>query len=284
MRKDYNDDLLNRLKREELDILKKFDKICTKYKLNYFVLYGTAIGTVRHQGFVPWDDDIDVGMFREDYEKFKLIAEKELGEIYRLSTPELEKFYSSNVVKIQKNGTKFIPPYAVGTPCDLGVHMDIFVFDKIPSNKKQRRRQKLLASLYSKLLFLRFFSEPEIDFGEPVKSILGAGCKVIHCLLSALHVSPKWLYRKFEQNAKKYNWDETLDEYSTLQDPCVEKSSLKKSDVFPLKYMMFEDIEVPMMCGYDAFMRKWYGDYMQLPPIEKRVNHAPEIIDLGDGK
>ena len=82
----YDEELLRRIKDSEKDILRKFILICEKYNLDYFVVFGTLLGTIRHEGFIPWDDDIDVGMLRTDYEKFLEVAQKECGEEYFIKT------------------------------------------------------------------------------------------------------------------------------------------------------------------------------------------------------
>ena len=84
--KPYEPEILAKLHKTQIEILEEFERICEKHNLEYFAIYGTAIGAVRHQGFIPWDDDIDVGMLREDYEKFLEIAKKELGEKYQIMT------------------------------------------------------------------------------------------------------------------------------------------------------------------------------------------------------
>ena len=91
-----------------MEILSDFIGVCQKYNLTYFVVYGTAIGAVRHSGFIPWDDDIDVGMLREDYNKFFEVFQDELGEKYNLLTPEIDGRYACTVTHIQRKGTKFV--------------------------------------------------------------------------------------------------------------------------------------------------------------------------------
>ena len=76
----YDEEILKKIKETEKEILLKFVSICEKYNLNYFVVFGTLLGTIRHKGFIPWDDDIDVGMLRKDYEKFLEVAQQECGE------------------------------------------------------------------------------------------------------------------------------------------------------------------------------------------------------------
>lgn len=100
-------------------------------------------------------------------------------------------------------------------------------------------------------------------------------------MLSLFHISPAWMFRRFNNEAKKYNEEKT--EYVTIfQDSRIHDSRLKKDEIFPLQWMTFEDTKIPMMHNYMSALTRYYGeDVMQLPPEEKRVNHAPELVDFG---
>ena len=106
--REYDTEILNRIKDVEKQILCKYIEICEKYHLRYFVAFGTLLGTVRHKGFIPWDDDIDVGMPREDYERFLQIAQKECGEEYFLQTVDTDPEYHLYFAKLRMNRTRFV--------------------------------------------------------------------------------------------------------------------------------------------------------------------------------
>ena len=93
--KEYEPEILQKLHTLQLEMLSDLQKICEKYNLEYFAVFGTALGAVRHKGFIPWDDDIDVGMLRKDYDIFIQVAEKEMGDKYQIMTPEIEKKYGT---------------------------------------------------------------------------------------------------------------------------------------------------------------------------------------------
>lgn len=93
-------------------------QVCEKYKLPYFAVYGTAIGAVRHAGFIPWDDDIDVGMLRVDYDKFMEIFSKEMSDKYNLLTPQIDGQYSCTVTHIQRKNTKFVSEVTQNLKCE----------------------------------------------------------------------------------------------------------------------------------------------------------------------
>lgn len=95
MYRQYEPEVLKRLQREELEVLREFVRICNKYDIQYFAVFGTCIGAIRHKGFIPWDDDMDFGMLREEYERFCKVAPKEMGDRFGLAGPDCkEKFYN----------------------------------------------------------------------------------------------------------------------------------------------------------------------------------------------
>ena len=100
--KEYEPKVLERLHALQLEMLQDLQTICEKYDLQYFAVFGTALGAVRHKGFIPWDDDIDVGMLRKDYDVFIQVVEKEMGDKYQIMTPEVDKNYACCVTKFNE--------------------------------------------------------------------------------------------------------------------------------------------------------------------------------------
>ncbi len=280
MYKEYDSVELERLKKAEILIIKDFDEVCAKYDIPWFGIGGAVIGAVRHKGFIPWDDDFDLGMLRSDYERFLSVWEKELGDKYHLATPDTDKYYSSPVVKLMRKDTKFVPRFLAGSKAELGIHIDIFVYDNY-TNDDRGKKQIKIARIWDQLLFLRGSGNPNI----PLKGIKGiianVACRLIHGVLVLFGVSPRWMYKKFNNVAQKYNEVET--EYVTIfQDAWIHESRIARSELFPIRYIPFENIEIPVQCEYMKLLERYYGgDIMQLPPEDKRVNHAPEIIEFG---
>ena len=151
--KPYEKEVLNRLHHVQLEILKDFSVVCQKHSLPYFAIYGTAIGAVRHGGFIPWDDDIDVGMLREDYNRFCKIFEQELGHKYKLLTPEMDGRYACTVTHIQKRGTKFISQVSQNLKCEQCIFMDVFPFDCVAEDIKEQKKQAQKANFLSDCYF-----------------------------------------------------------------------------------------------------------------------------------
>ena len=277
----YQTDVLKKLHSVQIKILRDFINVCQKYNLSYFVVYGTAIGAVRHQGFIPWDDDIDVAMLREDYDKFCEVFQKELGEEYNLLTPEIDGRYACTVTHIQRKGTKFISEASQDLKCDLGIFMDVFPLDYVAREKKAAKRQARWTNIYGRLLFLSGTAYPVIPYKGLVRMMGEVCCWILHYILKVLRISPQFLYRKYLKVATRYNNSANRSSYVTSFEYAGGlKDKVKKTDLFPLKTVPFEDICVNIPANNHEFLSKVYGDYMRIPPKEERINHMPLIIQF----
>ena len=279
--KEYEPEVLKKLQRTQTGILKDFHAICKKYNLSYFLLGGSGIGVVRHQGFIPWDDDIDIAMPRRDYDIALHAIEEEMGEKYRILTPLTNKNYSVNVTKIQKIGTKFVPYHAKDSKCERCIDIDIFPLDNMPDDKKKRSRQLRKTWFLNKLLFLGCSGDPVIPLKGWKIQVAAVICKVTHIVLKVLHVSPPFLYKLLEKEETKYN-DRDTEYMNTFRVTMSDRSYISKKEMYPLVEMPFEDMTVYMPHDYDKYLTRLFGDYMTMPPKEKRVNHCPYILDFGD--
>ena len=128
------------LRQKELELLKIFIEVCDKLQLNYFAVEGTLLGAVRHQGFIPWDDDIDVGMMRQDFEVFVQQAGKLLPEGFFLQTHQTDPEYAQHFAKLRNSDTVFLETTYKNLNINHGIYIDIFPFDVYPDGKRQGRR------------------------------------------------------------------------------------------------------------------------------------------------
>lgn len=278
----YEPEVLEKLHHVQLEILNDFIYVCEKYGLTYFVVYGTAIGAVRHGGFIPWDDDIDVAMLREDYNKFFEVFQNELGEQYNLLTPEIDGRYACTVTHIQKKGTRFVSEASQDLKCEQCIFMDIFPLDYVAADKKAAIRQGRKANILGRLLFLAGTAYPVIPYKGLKKAIAGVICKVVHYVLKICRITPTWIYKKYIETATKYNDSNEKSDYITSFEyiGCL-KDKIREKDLFPMKKVQFENLQVNIPANNHEFLTKVYGDYMTLPPENQRINHMPLVIDFG---
>lgn len=127
---------MNKLQKEQLEIVMEVDRICKKHKINYLMDAGTMLGAVRHKGFIPWDDDLDICMLRKDYDKFSEIVDKELDGKYFYQTNKTDKNFGFFFAKIRKNNTLYLEEMAINNKSHSGIFIDIFPIDNNSDNKK----------------------------------------------------------------------------------------------------------------------------------------------------
>lgn len=277
----YDEKTLHRLQQTLLGILSDFVSVCEKYDLRYFLFGGSGIGVVRHQGFIPWDDDIDVAMPREDYDKLLEVAPREWAGKYKITTPLTDSQYISTVTKMQKLGTKFVPEMSKNMICELCIAIDIFPYDNVPDNAFLKKKQLCITWFLSKLIFLRGNAHPIIPLKGWKKTVSKRICELAHFLMVLFRVSPCFLYRCLIRESTRYNAENTLQMNMFIATNPL-KTYVMRDELFPLVDMPFENITVKMPNQYDVCLRRIFGDYMQLPPEEKRANHCPYILDFGE--
>ena len=278
--KEYDPEVLRKLQKIQLSILKDFVSVCEKNNLEYFIVSGSAIGVVRHQGFIPWDDDVDVAMPRKDYEKFLRVYKKDMGDKYKVLTPLIDPEYISNVTHLQLEGTTFIPYTSKNIKCHLGINIDIFPLDHLPDDPVKAWVLMTKTWILDKLIFLRGEPEPNIPWTGIKKTVAAAICRLIHITMKVFHVSPVKLYKKLMKESIRYNREPS--KYCTIYEftrPSIGRIS--KRELYPFRRMPFEDLIVNIPNDYDSYLRRVFGDYTKLPPVEKRVNHCPYKLDFG---
>lgn len=259
-------DLLKGLQNVELDILKEFIRVCEQLNLNYYLIGGTLIGAVRHKGFIPWDDDIDVCMLRKDYEIFLKEAPKYLKSKYFLQTYENDEDYFQCFAKIRNSETTFIEKSAKNCNINHGIYIDIFPMDNY------YKYNKLSTRLIKYAIFSRYL---KIE-GNFIKKSLISLSKFLYG-----RKDKKYLCRKLEKIYTKANKRKCKKITNYLGAWGTKKETHYIEDFSDYKLADFEGIKVRIPIGFDRCLKDTYGDYMKLPPVEKRVaHHFSEAIDI----
>ena len=272
---EYDEKTLRKVQENEIEILKDFIDICEKNNLVYFGIAGTAIGAIRHGGFIPWDDDIDVAMPREDFDRFVEIAKQQYNDKYMVMNGVENENYPLLTTRWMIRGTEFVEHPLKNIDCPLGIFLDIYPLDKIPDDEKLFKKQARKAFFYSKLLILRSIPFPVLGFTGIKAKIVHAICAVVNLCIRVLHISKRKLYNKCLEVSTMYNNLEKTKRIDFLCDTTAYMNIHNVEDIYPLKKIKFENLEMNFPNKIENNLKMAYGDFMQLPPIEKRKNHYP---------
>lgn len=261
----YIDENLRACQLKQLSILEEIHRICTKYHIPYWLDGGTLLGAVRHGGFIPWDDDIDIGMKREDMLRFVQIAPGELSSGLFLQTPESDPTYKTPIVKVRHLNSlciEFSDDFNVDY--QKGLYVDIFPFIDYPSVKKSwiKRVMKSLSKCYSVLHRPHYYSLRALGefFYFGAQYLLSRMC---------------WeLFRLFGRKGTYLSNTIHNNGYGIMH---------RKDEVFPLGTIEFEGKVFSAPHNTDAYLKDLYKNYMEIPPVEKRKVHAifihPQLVE-----
>ena len=253
----------SQIKKIEVSILEQFDKICRENNLRYSIAYGTMIGCIRHKGFIPWDDDVDVIMPREDYEK--LLSMHYKNDNYEIKAYQYSNDYYYPFAKMIDSNTLIKEKNRCEK--EMGIFIDIFPLDFIPKGFNFEQLEKITEKHGKKMLLLGL-PKTNSDKNSIIKRIK------INLFVSLIKLFRKSLLKKGEK--KFYNIDSSSSDLLMNQFFVVKKGKCHSiNDWNNIKRMKFEDIEVSILANYDTILRGIYGDYMQLPPVEEQKSpHA----------
>ncbi len=248
------------------DILKYIKTVCDDNGIKFYLAYGTALGAIRHKGFIPWDDDVDIFMERDEFDKFYSFMEKDQSK-YKLLYVNADKNYTLPLPKVidtttewtQTNVREFMP---------LGVYVDIFILDNIPDDKDVREKHFNILDKKHKLWHF-FQYKRNYTAKDPITLLKRLIYKI---------VNPKIFAKQLDRIASKYNNDNTsyIGQMTFVTDP-------RNMQMFPREWfgdgvvVTFCDTEYLVPKEYDKFLTQCFGDYMTPPPVSERVSHHTYI-------
>lgn len=257
----------------ELNMVKAVLNICERNNLKIFAIAGTLLGAIRHNGYIPWDDDFDFLMPREDYEKFIDVAGKELKSPYFLQHYKTEKNYPNGHIQIRNSDTTcFIfnsfDDLKSGKNC--GIFIDIFCYDELPDGGKARKRFWKKAKLIKNLSMWKIYSKS--------KGIKGL---VQKCLANAYFLT-RGVQKNIEKHdafSRRFN-DGSHNVIGAVEFGAkIERNVWNKSDFETIVPHAFEDITLPIPKNYDAVLTVQYGDYMKIPKDKGGTVHGQAFFD-----
>ena len=261
----------------EFEMLNEVDRICKKHGIRYYLCGGTLLGAVRHSGFIPWDDDLDIFFPRKDYIKFAEIAPKELPDTMFYQDWHNEFDYPYNFAKIRMNGTKFCQNEIQHLNMHHGIFIDIFPLDSVPVNEKERTKYLTKVTRLKTLMAVRYMSFKK---NGSLRSIP----ECIAIFFARVFFSKKQIHNKLDNLIMKYDYQDT-----GLYGQETGMNALK--EVYPVKWfskqgsISFEGKDFPCTENkyIDEYMTFFYGDYMTPPPDEQKCQvHDTTYIDFGD--
>ena len=262
---------MNDLQKKQLEILKEFIRVCEKHNLRYFLVGGTCLGAARHQGFIPWDDDIDVGMPREDYDKYVELQHEYDGTPYFIQTWKTDPRFCYNFAKLRDSSTTFIESFYWKHRINHGIWIDIFPIDGIsfknekPYSKYKKRIMHVWWEVYFSYipqLIRKFHKETFfLDLIINIGAVLAYPFDIAH-------------YRR--KRSEKLMRKVPFNEAALVANFCgfnMKREAMPRQIVEEYTKLKFEDIEVNVPKDYDEYLTLLYHDWRKLPPAEKQVGH-----------
>ncbi len=266
---------LKRLHNELLEIYEEIARVCDAHNLSYFVIGGTLLGAEIHKGFIPWDDDLDIGMPREDYEKFIKLCPKELKDKYYLHDITTDENYWVAFAKVCKKGTVLVEEKLTEKKEHDGIYVDVCPFDytnKCVFNTIDRIKWRIIAWL------INYISS--VGTNQPIRS---SKAKLLARVFSRFSIKKLALFR--DKLIKSYDKGKHSYFIDLAGGRSLENSCFRYDVIMPLKKMIFGNTTVVAPNNPESYLTQLYTEkYKIIPPIEEQVTrHAPVYIRFEDG-
>lgn len=262
-------DELKQIQQIQLELICEVDRICKKHNIRFNMVGGTMLGAIRHKGYIPWDDDADIGFLRSEYEKFREACKIELDpEKYYMQDLRDTEGYRWGYGKLRRKGTQFIRLGQEFMPYEQGICIDLMPFDNIPDAYISRKIHKFQCFIFRKVFWSVVGSRNE------KKSVR----RMIYKILSK--IPGNYIIKKYQKFIDKNSEKETK-QVRILTFPTPKRIDGYKREWYEdLRDYKFEDYELPGAKDYDGYLQVKYKSYMELPPIEKRKIHPISKLEL----
>lgn len=271
----YDPQTLHEVQSWQLVILDEVARICDKHGLTWFLDAGTALGAMRHGGFIPWDDDVDVSLLREDYDRFLEIAPRELPAWLRLDDPAKIRTMPSLFAKVCLNDSVFATQETIDAGYDQGIFIDIFYYDLVAEDEQVRASQIAQWKRATYMKYLYFSPHSNVPHSGALGMAERCACNVAHALL-ARTMSVDSFDRMMEHVRKMGR------EGAAPHDPLITldygRVPMRMSSIVPCTKAPFAGREYPVPAKVDDFLVNTYKNWHELPPEEKRHTHKPVHI------
>ena len=254
----------------EIEMLKKLLEVCERYHLKMIVYCGTLLGAVRHQGFIPWDDDLDVALPRADFNKLIQIADKEFKAPLFFQTPINDPRFFFGYARLRNSNTTGMITWNIDQNYNNGIYIDVYPLDGYIENKVKLSMQRLRKECLKQLLTAYHMEVTDVT-------------KKPECMIKILRMiahtkSYEWWYKKYTANLSRYTGKTDRLTGTHFYYHNMQKYWCREKDLNNIIYLPFENIQVPVPANYDEILTHMYGNYMEFPPIEKRGKWHENMI------